>query len=59
MLIGTATSTTQGAQVIGVTGGTANTQANAYSPLEIGRALTAPVAGQVSPVLLTLPDLPF
>lgn len=59
VLIGTATSTTAGAQVIGVTGGTANTQANAYGPLEIGRALTPPVAGQIIPVLMTLPDLPF
>lgn len=59
VLITTAGSASQGAQVIGVTGGTAVTQANAYSALELGRALTVPTAGQVSPVLLTLPDLPF
>lgn len=59
VLIGTATSTTAGAQVVGVTGGTANTQANAYSALEIGRALDAPVAGEIIRVVLTLPDLPY
>lgn len=57
VLIGTATSTTAGAQIVAVNGGTANSQNNAYSALEIGRALDAPVAGQIIRVVLTLPDL--
>lgn len=59
VLITTATSTTSGAQANAVSGGTVATVTAAYSALKIGWALTAPVAGQVSPVLLDLPDLPF
>lgn len=59
VLITTATSTTQGAQANAVSGGTVATVTPAYSALMIGNALTPPVAGQISPVLLNLPCLPF
>ncbi len=58
VLVTTATSTTQGAQANGVSGGTVATVTPAYSALKLGWALTPPVAGQVSPILLDLPNLP-
>jgi hypothetical protein len=58
VLVTTATSTTQGAQANGVSGGTVATVTPAYSALKLGWALTPPVAGQVSPVLLDLPNIP-
>lgn len=60
VLVTTATATTQGAQANAVSGGTVTTVTpGTYSALSFGNALTPPVAGQVSPFVLTLPDLPF
>jgi hypothetical protein len=61
VLITTATSTSSGAQANGTTGGggtVTTVTPGTFSALALGYALTPPVAGQVSPVLLTLPCIP-
>jgi hypothetical protein len=50
----TATSTTKGAQAVVASGGAITTQNAAYSALEVGFALTAPVAATTIPVELTV-----
>jgi hypothetical protein len=60
VLVTTATATTQGAQANAAAGGTVTTVTpGTYSALSFGNALTAPVAGQICPVVLTLPTLPY